>query len=144
MGHFVLCRFWRWGRPASLCADCRGPAVSDLLRAESCLCVSGRVGTRAVLRRSAVGRLLEALERLMQSRCGCWQLTAAIFSCSGKQGNQSRVGMQEEASESVANGKQFSRKWARTRFQKSILWGRREGLPEARGDEFDVSSALWL
>lgn len=57
----------------------------------------------------------------------------AIFSCSGKQGNQSRVGMQEEASESVANGKQFSRKWARTRFQKSILWGRREGLPEACG-----------
>lgn len=36
-----------------------------------------RVGTRAVLRRSAVGRLLEALERLMQSGCGCWQLTAA-------------------------------------------------------------------
>lgn len=52
--------------------------------------------------------------------------------------------MQEEVLESVADGKQFSRKWARTRLQKSILWGRREGLPEARGDEFDVSSALWF
>lgn len=75
-GRFVLCCFWRWGRPGSLCAGYHGPIVSDLLRVESCLC-SKRVGTRAVLKRSAVGRLLEALERLMRSRCVCWQLTAA-------------------------------------------------------------------